>query len=181
MAVVFTSLVLITPLIIAGILHMLVVRFRILLGLAHPIWLEGFGANKTWRGLVVMPVFGIAGLGLSQLGASYAPDLWTIDFLSLPTLSAGVALGLAYVLFELPNSYLKRRMGVAPGELASTPSSRRLFFVLDHVDSLTGCLLIYLVFLGPRLEILLCLVLAPLIHILINLLLWIMGIRKNRY
>lgn len=113
------------PTALAGIAHMLVVRQRWAESLAQPIWLDGLGPNKTWRGVVAMMLFSalaVYGLGLvGQPVLPVAPFLW------------GTGLGLLYVLAELPNSFVKRRMGIAAG----TQSAQRpwLSATVDKMDS----------------------------------------------
>ncbi len=97
------------PMALAGVLHMFVVRFNLGGNLAAPIWSKGFGPHKTWRGILAMAVFGALGVtllaGLSpSVPLPVAPWWW------------GGGLGLVYVVAELPNSWIKRRMGIPPGE-----------------------------------------------------------------
>lgn len=49
----------------------------------------------------------------------------------------GAAMGGGAMLGELPNSFVKRRLGVAPGTTASGLRAG-LFFVWDQVDTLMG-------------------------------------------
>ena len=79
-----------------------------------------FGDNKTWRGAVVI----VSGVVVATLLLSLWPWWWD----GLPDgirdagpLLYGVLLGLGVVLGELPNSFLKRRLGVAPGAQSSLP------------------------------------------------------------
>jgi CDP-2,3-bis-(O-geranylgeranyl)-sn-glycerol synthase len=153
------------PATLACVLHMVVVKRGIAPRLAVP--LDGgrsfrgrplFGANKTWRGVLVV-VAGTAILGGLQgglLGAwAERLGLGLVDYraasLGLPgpaplLLALGyalvnAALGAAYVAGELPNSFLKRRLDVDPGE---RPAGRwrALFFVLDQCDSATAAMVV---------------------------------------
>ena len=49
----------------------------------------------------------------------------------------GALCGAAYVLAELPNSFVKRRLGIAPG--TSAPRARAAQYLVDQVDSVVGC------------------------------------------
>ena len=115
------------PVVVGGVLHMLVVTENWLPALTMPSHRNWFGANKTVRGFVMMPL-------LSALGGACvsfnAEGLWL-----------GALAGFAYVLAELPNSFLKRRLGVAPGQLPQ--HCRRLFLLLDQLDSAVGVALLY--------------------------------------
>ncbi len=54
----------------------------------------------------------------------------------------GAFAGLAFMLAELPNSFVKRRLDVAPGATAAGASARRLFLVIDRLDSTFGALVV---------------------------------------
>lgn len=160
---------------------MVVVKVNALSFLAIPLNEKLFGANKTWRGFAVMPLCGVLGLVLTQQLLLLQSDFVVLNLPLTQTLLLGLFLGFAYVLFELPNSYLKRKFGIKPGQLAKDRSQRRLFFVLDHVDSLIGCVLVYFIFLGFRSDILFCVLIAPSVHVSVNLLLWLARIRKQPF
>jgi CDP-2,3-bis-(O-geranylgeranyl)-sn-glycerol synthase len=73
-----------------------------------------FGDNKTWRGAVVV----VAGVLVTAVLLSHWDWWWS----RLPgglrdagPVLYGLLLGLGVVLGELPNSFLKRQLGVAPG------------------------------------------------------------------
>jgi CDP-diacylglycerol--serine O-phosphatidyltransferase len=53
----------------------------------------------------------------------------------------GAVYGLFYMLFELPNSWIKRRMGIMAGE--SSKRFRWFFTLLDKTDSAIGVSLLF--------------------------------------
>lgn len=133
------------PLLGGGIFHGLVMKYRVAPGLARPIdggrsWrgVRLFGDNKTWRGLLA------AGLGV---GASQALVflLWgdTSVFQAVFVLKYGLfswfifgfVVGFMAMVGELPNSFLKRRLGIAPGTGAGGRYAA-LFYLLDQIDLL---------------------------------------------
>ena len=115
---------------------------------------EVFGRNKTLRGMLVVPLACAAGFGIEDL-AGVAP--------LFSPLAGGFVVGLAYVAFELPNSFLKRRLNIAPGA-----GSGPVFFALDHLDSALGCAIAFLA-LGVAWPVVATgLVLGPLIHTGVN-------------
>jgi hypothetical protein len=62
--------------------------------------------------------------------------------LSTPAVAAlGFALGAAAMLSELPNSLVKRQLGVAPGAPGHGVGSA-LFYLVDQVDLLVGAWLV---------------------------------------
>ena len=177
-ALLVTGLFFTIPLIVSGILHMIVVRTGALGALKRPIAEATFGPNKTWRGFVVMPLATVAGVALAKLVEPLFGDVLLARLSTSATWPLGVVLGLAYVAAELPNSYMKRRLGIAPGMV---PEKNRTFFVLlDQADSAIGCALAYLLMLRIPLALaaLLC-VLGPGVHLLVNLLLFAVGLRKR--
>ena len=98
------SLILFVPLIFSGVLHMAVVRADLLPGLKIPIQRHWFGANKTWRGALVMPLLTVAGCFLAlKIEYAITPD-YAVGFSRVNLVWIGLALGIAYILSELPNS-----------------------------------------------------------------------------
>ncbi len=103
------------------------------------------GAHKTLRGFLVMvPATGAAFMLLAALAAAAGPDLpafglWPLTPVQYGLLGAWAALG--FMGGELPNSFVKRRLGVAPGEAAAGRRLRAVFLVADRFDSSAGMLL----------------------------------------
>ena len=167
------------PLIVGGIIHMIAVKVDILSYLKKPIHHRWFGLNKTWRGFVVMPLATWPGVILAQ---KIEPlfDLNTPLLTTVPSWLLALLLGLGYCLAELPNSYIKRRLGIKEGQ---TSNRYKWFFViLDQADSAIGCLLAYrLVLPVSWTTVILTIILGTIIHLLINVLLYTAGIRKNPF
>lgn len=107
-----------------------------------------FGQNKTWRGFVGMVFFSSICVMLWGLLGKLIPDIQNNNLLYanyensfLYNIVIGGLLGLAYGIFELPNSFLKRRVGIQPGK--SRISALGIIFVIyDQIDSLFGCVLV---------------------------------------
>jgi len=102
-----------------------------------------FGANKMLRGFVAMPLAGAAVFAL--LGALreampmwLAAGMWPLAPAQYAAL--GFACGLAFMLAELPNSFVKRQLDVTPGQPPAHPALRAVFFVIDRLDSVLGVL-----------------------------------------
>jgi CDP-diglyceride synthetase len=98
-----------------------------------------FGANKTWKGVIGMIVFTtICTIVLNifpEQSAAFRSGR-SLNDISYEGLY-GASLGLVYTLFELPNSFIKRRIDIAPGKNA-TGVKGFLFTVIDQVDSIIG-------------------------------------------
>jgi hypothetical protein len=103
-----------------------------------------FGANKTWRGLMVMPLAAALGFGLAAQFRELLPD-WLAAGVWLRPASelalAGLLCGLAFMLAELPNSLLKRQLGISPGQAAGAPLLRAWCLLIDRIDSTLGALI----------------------------------------
>jgi hypothetical protein len=165
------ALVLSLPLVLSGGLHMAVVKLDLLTALKIPIHRGWFGKNKTWRGLLVMPA-------TAALGVAVASVFWPEQFGAWNPLVLGVILGLAYALAELPNSFVKRRLGIEPGK--RPPRNAAWFALVDQADSAIGCALVYGWALGltPG-TVLLLIALGPAIHLMVNYNLYLMRLRKE--
>ena len=134
------------PILIAGIAHVAVITLDLAPALARPIDADRrwrgrplLGGNKTWRGFVVMPAATAVTVAAQQAIAGRSPRLAALAPLhsgARPWI-VGATCGAAYVLAELPNSFLKRRLGVAPG--ASASRARMAQYVVDQIDSVIGC------------------------------------------
>lgn len=138
------------PLIVAGLLHLAVLKRDWLSGLRRAPLDFGvswrgqrlFGANKTWRGALVMVVgTAVACLLLEWSNARWLHVSNPVPLGATHPLLWGGLLGAGYILGELPNSFLKRQLGIAPGA-AGQGALGALFWVVDQLDSLIGLLLI---------------------------------------
>ena len=92
----------------------------------------------------------------------------------------GLYLGFAYILAELPNSFIKRRIEIPPGQnVAGFKGS--FFMVIDQVDSSLGCA-VALVLAIPMtaLDVLAVAALGGLFHYLFAVLLFYVGLKKQR-
>lgn len=143
MDILFIALYLQIPIVIGGIIHMIAVTKNWLPTLRQPIHSALFGANKTWRGLFLVPI-------LTSVGAlCLLPIEWALGgdaIFGNDLLLIGYLAGWGYVLAELPNSFLKRRMGIASGE---TPNkNKHLFIFLDQFDSGAGVAITYFLYPG---------------------------------
>lgn len=184
------------PVILAGMGNMIVCKSSFFTNLAQPIdqgycLPDGrplFGANKTWKGFWGMVVLGaffqwLWGLALGNfpvisklhLVYGYWENVWFFNLL------LGGLLGLAYVVFELPNSFIKRRLSILPGKLAED-RWRWLFFIFDQIDSLIGCALVLKLFTPLSwLQFVGILLLGAGTHVAVNQLLYTLKLRKNPF
>ena len=129
------------PVVIGGVAHMWCVSNDVLPSLARPVWKSAFGANKTWRGVLLVPLLTALGaLCLWPLELIFQALGWPTVWSGYSLLLAGAVAGAGYILGELPNSWFKRRLGIAPGQV---PEEQRYWFIaLDQIDSAVGVALI---------------------------------------
>jgi hypothetical protein len=96
-----------------------------------------FGDNKTWRGLAAFALGAAVTFRAQAAWTSAPPALELLDHGSVRApWAVGLALGAAALLSELPNSFVKRRLGIAPG--GAPRRGRALSFAVDQVDLLAG-------------------------------------------
>ncbi len=111
------------PLIFSNLLHLIIIKKNYLSFLRIPIAASYFGRNKTWRGFFVLTILNsIFFTGYCLLFKSYDPNFWIY----------GAIIGFAYMIAELPNSYFKRKMGIASGQKGKPAW---LYLILDKADS----------------------------------------------
>jgi CDP-archaeol synthase len=177
----------------------LVVAFT-LAGLAHAFWLRSWlaaplrvpldgrrtfrgrrvlGDNKTWGGFVVMvPAVGAAFLVLSLLRP------WPIAGSGLWGLAPGAfgllgcCVGFGFMAGELPNSFCKRQLGIAPGMAPARPLARAACLLIDRLDSIAGGLLVLTLLVPtPWLTCVWVLAVGPGMHGLFSVLLYRLGVK----
>lgn len=144
------------------------------------------GDNKTWKGLAGMVVLGMVCTVVWGWVCAAVPRLESAmyfyrshDNTLVYNAVIGLAIGAAYALCELPNSFAKRRCGVMPG--SGQPTGWRLgFVVLDQVDSVIGMVAVVACVhrMSPGFFALYVLV-GGLTHVVLNLLLYAVRLRRN--
>jgi CDP-2,3-bis-(O-geranylgeranyl)-sn-glycerol synthase len=138
-----------------------------------------FGDNKTVRGLVVMiPASAAAFALLGSVGEPEARGLWPLPASGYAALGAWAALG--FMAGELPNSFIKRQLAVAPGARASSSAAWVCQFIADRIDSGVGMLLALSVAVPtPWLTWLYVLLAGPLLHWGFSILMFHLGIKSR--
>ena len=135
-----------------------------------------FGDNKTWRGALFMT----SGVLLATLALWQWP-WWRGrlpgDVRDAGPLLVGVLLGLGTVLGELPNSFLKRRIGLAPGQQRRSVSGV-LLTVLDQGDVVLGILVLLApVWLMSVPQLIAAFVVVAAVHVVLNVVGFAIGAR----
>jgi CDP-diglyceride synthetase len=179
---------LVLPVVIAGLIHITVIRFDLLPELGR--WpLDGYltcrgrrllGRNKTVRGaLVMMVTTAVATALLARAGGGMHPRLAVAALQVAHPWAWGLLLGIGYFIGELPNSFFKRQLGIAPGAIASGASGA-VFWVTDQLDSVAGVLLALSTVWRPDVAVVVCIVgLALLLHPLVAALMVMLGLKDR--
>lgn len=103
-----------------------------------------FGANKSLRGLVMMPLAGAASFAAFAASRSLLPDWLAAGMWPLAPgeyALIGMLAGLACMLAELPNSFVKRQLDITPGELPRGGALRFAFIAADRIDTPLGMMI----------------------------------------
>lgn len=171
------TLWLLLPLLGAAGLHGLILKYDWLAVLRRPIDrgfdFRGrplFGANKTWRGVATVAAGCALVVGLqAEWLHGYEPirRIELFDYGAVNGWLLGLWTGALAELSELPNSFVKRRLGIAPGRQAGGVAGV-LFTAWDQLDVLLGLWVAYALVLdvtAPRvlISVLILLVMHPLI------------------
>ena len=181
--------------ILAGIINSIFCKLNILKSLKIPMDFNKnfidkkrfFGDHKTWKGFLGYIVFNI-------IFAILFGGIWKITKLEhlnyfyinhentiLYNVLIGFLIGLFYALFELPNSFLKRRLDIEPGK--TTTGFKKVFFIiLDQADSIFGIALVVWLFYPIGIWIyLLYIVLGTITHLFINMMLYYLHLREKMF
>ncbi len=146
---------LILPLILAGIVQSIVPKNNWLPRLNIPIdfnkTLGGkpiFGLNKSWRGMIVMTLGSVIVVYLQAAlySVDFFKNLSLINYESHHWVIVGVLLSLGYLLAELPNSFIKRRLNIGAG--AQSSRGFLLQYFVDQADSCIGVAIVLVIFLN---------------------------------
>ena len=185
-----TALFLITAFIAAGLIHSAWLASAVSRKLYIPVdgrlHVRGrrlFGDNKTVRGFVVMvPAAGVCFWALGSLLDATSPalrtSLWPLGNGELALLGAWAGLG--FMLGELPNSFLKRQLDIAPGKPAKGTVASIASFAADRLDSIIGMLVaISIVTPTPWMTWLYVIVLGPGVHLCFSVLLYRLGVKAR--
>ncbi len=178
------QIILCMPLVFAGVCNMIFVKSSILASWRIPMdaglcFNDGkrvFGTNKTWKGFAGM-------IGWTTLWMVFIATIThnSVFPQTLPSqILFGAAWGLAYVLGELPNSLIKRRLNIAPGSNVS--GLRGLFFLwLDQADSAIACAIVLPFFIEVSWQDCIALVFVGSgIHFAANIGLFYVGLKSQR-
>jgi CDP-archaeol synthase len=179
-------LYLFAPLVLSSALSGIVLRFDLLPALRKPIdagktvfGRRLFGDNKTWRGVATALAGCIASVAAQKyMIGPHAGWLAVARYDELNPLLFGAAFGMGAMGGELPNSFVKRQLGVRPGE-ATSGILAVLFYIWDQIDLLAVWPFIAF-WVRPTLRLVsTSIAVALVLHPLISLIGYIIGARRS--
>jgi CDP-diglyceride synthetase len=180
--------------ILAGVANSIFVRLSLFKCLAKPIdggknFIDNkriFGDSKTYKGFLGYIVLTAIFTVIWGLVCASIPNLQLDNFFYqlhantlLFNVLIGSLLGLAWALFELPNSFIKRRLSIKPSANAKGIKGL-MFMILDQADSIFGVMLVLAMFYPISVgQYFLFVAIGAATHILSNFLLFVVRIRKR--
>lgn len=181
------TMLIILPVVVGGIFHSWVIAKNSFTRLKIP--LDGgvtwrgrrlLGYNKTVRGAVVMISATTMVAGLVYV---FVPSAWTgsLEFFQelVPAAVFGFALGSGYILGELPNSFVKRQMGIEPGH-RPTGTMGVVWSIIDQADSVIGVCLVLIFFYNLSFTLILSVFFSGiLIHVLFDKILYLTRVKRQ--
>ena len=180
----------VTPVLVAGLGQVVVLKTGLLPGMAMPLdrglhWRGKplLGSRKTWRGVIIMTTLSALIAG-AQAGAARRSErlraLSPFDYERINPWLLGITLGLGYCLAELPNSFVKRRLDIAPA--GSANRFAWLQYVVDQSDSVAGCLVALRFFYKPSwVETGLAFASGVALHVGVDQLMHALGVKRRAY
>ncbi|MBX7170880.1 MAG: CDP-archaeol synthase [Pyrinomonadaceae bacterium] len=177
-----------SPLLIGLTAHGFAIKFGWFSALVKPIDNEKtfrgkriFGDNKTYRGILMTAIGTALGFGIQMFLHRFEifRQIELLDYQSVRVISIGFFIGAAAMLSELPNSFIKRQIDIAPG--ATTNGIWNLFFyIFDQIDYLIGVWIVLTFYVEVTFQrIIFSVVFLFFSHQIISLLGYWLGMRKT--
>lgn len=173
------------PLVGSFLAHLPVLRLDWFKGLKRPV--DGgatlrsrrlFGDNKTWRGMIVMG----AGVWVATGLLARWPWYWSklpVELTTAGPAAVGLLLALGTVLGELPGSFIKRQLDIAPGAQRRSGVGM-LISMWDQGDFVPGiAVLLIPLWVMPLRQIALSFVAVSVLHLAISGAGYALGVRKT--
>lgn len=186
------KIITVMPIIFAGILNMIFTKTKFYNKHKRPIDNKRsinnkriLGDNKTWIGFGSMVIIS----GLTHVIWGYILRLLNLESKSdyyvkhdnriTYNLIVGLSNGFIYMVSELPNSFIKRRLDIDSGKRANGIKGV-LFYIIDQIDSIVG--IAYLIKKLSKInvrETLKYIGIGGFVHAIINLILFKIKVREN--
>jgi CDP-2,3-bis-(O-geranylgeranyl)-sn-glycerol synthase len=157
----------------AAIANMMPVFVRRLPFLATPVSVKLFGDHKTWRGIFFGTAAGIVTTYLQKIFYPVTENIALINYETAPIFLLGFILGLSALLGDLIHSFLKRWVGIPPGQP---------FWVIDQIDWILAAVfaLKILYDVAPEINIFAIIILG-LLHLIVGRIGFSLGLKDEKY
>lgn len=140
------------PILIPGLGLIIILKLRLLSFLNTPLDLglsinkkRIFGDNKTFRGVFVMIAMAVFVSYILNIGYKSGYDAYVHPIFSQFPILIGIIYSLSYILGELINSFIKRRLNISAGKITPTKfRSLQMFF--DLTDGIIVLIIALLIF-----------------------------------
>jgi len=142
-----------------------------------------FGANKRVCGFMALPpvsalTFLLLGSTREWLPPALVSGLWPLTAWQYAGL--GLVCGLAFMLAELPNSFVKRQLDIPPGQAPSQAWLRPVIMLVDRYDSVLGVLVAMSLLVPVHwMTWVLVLVVGPVVHAVFSIALHGLGLKAR--
>lgn len=143
-----------------------------------------FGDSKTYVGFLSMMCFTAVLQIIWGLISAYSKlDIYNDLYIRYENsiwlnAVAGLLFGASYMLLELPNSFIKRRLDISDSQRGSRLKST-VFFIMDQVDSMLGVITVLWIYAGfGFFRYMAYIFMGALTHLMVNLILIALKIRR---
>lgn len=139
-----------------------------------------FGAHKTLRGFIVMVPAASIAFALLALATGHAENagLWPLTIWQYACLGAWAGFG--FMAGELPNSFIKRQLDIAPGGIGTSSTGRFIQLVIDRLDSPAGMLAALSVVVAlPALTWAIAVLVGPMLHGFFSFVMFRLGLKAR--
>jgi len=173
------------PVLGAAVTHGPVLKWNLFASLARPLdcgaTFRGhrlFGDNKTWRGAITMFV-GAAGAALILASVPWYWGILPQEIRSAGALPFALLVGVGTPLAELPNSFLKRQLGIQPGTRKRDVLGT-LVSLVDQGDFVLGISVLLLpIWRISLLQLVLAFTAVSVVHLMVSVVGFAIGARKT--
>ncbi len=141
-----------------------------------------FGASKTYRGPIGLGLGAALVLGAQATILHRIPELRSLELLDYGSVNGwalGFLVGAVAMLAELPNSFMKRQLGIVSGQ-AGRGLLGVVFYVTDQVDILVGAWVVFALVVDVRVSwVFFSLLLVIVVHQILTTVTYGLGMRAS--
>lgn len=141
-----------------------------------------FGENKTFRGVLIFAIGTAFVLGVQANVLHRVPEFQALETFNYQTVYSwllGFSFGVAAMLSELPNSFIKRQLDIPVGAVGQG-LLLPILYILDQLDMLVGTWFVWSMVMTVDLEqIIISAVIVFIVHQVVNIIGYFLGMRET--